>query len=199
MDLDVVVKYLKSRYGYVITTIVAHSRGANVAMWYLCINEAAADVNCFVNVAARYRMRIDYERFYPGLTKSFETLGYHDLKTIVAKEPKTIRIHPHEIEAMSNWDTSFVWDEFPHHIHVLTIHGIQDARVPVYDGVLYSRAFGNRSPGTHSLCLIEDADHGFTRSGNREKVIDNILKWCETVQSGECKTGVWETGVRPKL
>ena len=56
MDLGVVVKYLKSRYSYVITTIVAHSRGANVAMWYLCINEAAADVNCFVNVAGRYRM-----------------------------------------------------------------------------------------------------------------------------------------------
>ena len=32
-----------------------------------------------------------------------------------------------------------------------------------YDAVLYSRALGNRSPGTHNLCLIEDADHNFSR------------------------------------
>ena len=31
--------------------------------------------------------------------------------------------------------------------------------------MLYSRALGIRSPGTHNLCLIEDADHSFTRPG----------------------------------
>ena len=36
-----------------------------------------------------------------------------------------------------------------------------------YDAILYSRALGNRSPGTHNLCLIEDADHNFTRPGVR--------------------------------
>ena len=51
-----VVKYLKSRYGYVITTIVAHSRGVNVAMRHLCVNKATVDVNCFVNIAGGYRM-----------------------------------------------------------------------------------------------------------------------------------------------
>ena len=57
VDLGVVVKYLKSRYSYTITTIIAHSKGANVAMRYLCtINEATADINCFVNVSGRYRM-----------------------------------------------------------------------------------------------------------------------------------------------
>jgi hypothetical protein len=34
---------------------------------------------------------------------------------------------------------------------------------------------------------------------NRETVVETILKWYEAVQKGECKTGVWETGVRPRL
>ena len=36
-----------------------------------------------------------------------------------------------------------------------------------YEAVIYSRAFGSRSPGTHNLCLIEDADHNFTHPGVR--------------------------------
>lgn len=31
-----------------------------------------------------------------------------------------------------------------------------------YDAVIYSRALGARTPGTHSLHLIEEADHNFT-------------------------------------
>lgn len=31
-----------------------------------------------------------------------------------------------------------------------------------YDAVIYSRALGARSPGTHNLHLVDDADHNFT-------------------------------------
>ena len=56
MDLDVVVKYLKSKYGYAVTMIISHSRASNGAMRYLCTDEeVAASVKCFVNVAGRYR------------------------------------------------------------------------------------------------------------------------------------------------
>jgi len=166
--MNVVVKYLESKYGYVVTLIISHSKGAKVTMRYLCTyQEVAAKVRCFVNVAGRYRMRVDHEKLFPGINKSFETLGYYDHQATIAREPKTFRIFPRNVEAFRNWDTSVVWDKFPHHIHVLTIHGIQDPRIPVYDAVLYSRAFGSRSPGTHNLCLIEDADHNFTRPGVR--------------------------------
>ena len=56
MDIDVVVKYLKSTYGYVIIMVVSHSRGSMVSMRYLCTHEDAADVMYFVNVSGRYRM-----------------------------------------------------------------------------------------------------------------------------------------------
>jgi len=200
VDVDVVVKHLESKYGYVVTTMVSHSKASMVTMRYSCTYaEAAANVKYFVNVSGRYRMRVDHDRLYPGLDNSFKTLGYHEFQATVAREPRTLRIYPQQVEDFCSWDTSIVWDSFPHHIHALTIHGIQDLRIPVYDAVLYSRALGIRSPGTHNLCLIEDADHNFTRTGNRETVVDTILGWYETVQKGECKTGVWETGVRPRL
>jgi len=56
LDIDVVVKYLKSTYGYVVTMVVSHSRGSMVSMRYLCTYEDAADVVFFVNVSGRYRM-----------------------------------------------------------------------------------------------------------------------------------------------
>jgi len=200
IDIDVVVKHLESKYGYVVTMIVSHSRGSGAAMRYLCTHdEVAANVRWFVNVSGRYRMRVDHEKLYPGLGNSFKTLGYYEFQATIAREPRTIRIYPHQVENYRSWDTSIVWDRFPIHTHVLTIHGIQDPEVPVYDAVLYSRALGLRSPGTHNLCLIEDADHNFTRPGNREMVVDTILGWYETVKKGGCKTGVWETGVRPRL
>jgi len=66
------------------------------------------------------------EKVYPGLYKSFETLGYHEFKTTIAREPKTIRVYPQDVENSDNWDTSIVWDRFPHHVHILTIHGMLD-------------------------------------------------------------------------
>ena len=57
VDLDVVVKYLRSKYGYAVTMIISHSKASNVAMRYLCSHEeVAANVKCFVNVAGRCRM-----------------------------------------------------------------------------------------------------------------------------------------------
>ena len=57
VDVDVVVKHLKSKYGYVVTMMISHSRGSTVTMGYLCTHEEAAkNVKYFVNVSARYRM-----------------------------------------------------------------------------------------------------------------------------------------------
>jgi hypothetical protein len=65
VDLDVVAKHLKSKYGYVVTTMISHSKASMVTMRYLCTHEeVAADVKCFVNVAGRYRMVSPISLFY---------------------------------------------------------------------------------------------------------------------------------------
>lgn len=66
-----------------------------------------------------------------------------------------------------------------------------------YDAVIYARALGSRSSGTHNLHFMEDADHNFTQ--HRDEVVEVILKWWDKLQSGQLKSGVWETGVRGKL
>jgi len=95
------------------------------------------------------------------------------------------------------WDTSFVWDRFPPAVNVLTLHGLADQTVPSYDALIYARALGTRSPGTHTLHLVEDADHNFT--GRQDEVVDTILEWWEAQRNDLKTSGVWMTGVRGKL
>jgi hypothetical protein len=54
---------------------------------------------------------------------------------------------------------------------------------------MYAQVLGTRLPGTHSLHLIEEADHNFT--GRPEEVNDAILSWWDALEQGDLKTGVW--------
>ena len=96
---------------------------------------------------------------------------------------------------------------------MLTLHGLKDAVVPPYDAFIYARIYGARSPGTHTLRYVEEADHNFT--GVRisvkqcvlksvftpypqmpEEVVEPVLEWLSQQERGELKTGVWHTGVK---
>ncbi len=54
------VEYLTKTYGYVVDTLVGHSRGSVVSMLWLCKHRdgAAKHVTRYVNVAGRYRMEV---------------------------------------------------------------------------------------------------------------------------------------------
>lgn len=58
VDLSTVVEYLKATYGYVIDFVVGHSRGSLVGMRWICTSEDGKKISAFVNVSARYRMRV---------------------------------------------------------------------------------------------------------------------------------------------
>jgi len=66
-----------------------------------------------------------------------------------------------------------------------------------YDALIYARALSSRSPGTHTLHLMEDGDHNFT--GRRDDVVDAILQWWDVRHRGEIKTGIWVEGIKGKL
>jgi len=198
-DLAAVVQYLQIAYGYVITTIVGHSRGSIVGMRWLCTAPEARNVTTFVNASGRYRMKKILESAAAKVwQEGFAANGYYDWTTTVARKPVTTRIHPTDLEKFVSWDTSLVWDKFPANIHVLTIHGLSDNTVPPYDALIYARALSTRSPGTHTLNMVEDADHNFT--GRQDQVVDYILEWWDLYKRGELKSsGLWMTGVRGKL
>jgi len=62
--------------------------------------------------------------------EEWDTKGYYEWKLTVARRPVVQRIYPHDLEEFSRWDTSMVWDSFPAHIDVLTVHGLADKIVP---------------------------------------------------------------------
>lgn len=195
-DLATVVAFLRKNHGYEIDMIVGHSRGSVVGMHWLCTSEEGKRVTAMVNVSGRYRMHRIYDRM-DTYKEAFDTTGYYEWKVTVARQPVIERVYPKDLKEFASWDTSIVWDNFPSTINVLTIHGLVDEVVPVYDALIYARAFGSRTPGTHVLHLMEDAGHNF--SGRQDEVVDVILEWLEGHHSGALVTGVLRTGVRGRL
>lgn len=195
-DLVTVVAFLRGNYGYEIDMIVGHSRGSVVGMHWLCTSEEGKHVTAVVNVSGRYRMHRIYDQM-STYKEAFDAMGYYEWKVSVARKQILQRVYPKDLEEFASWDTGIVWDNFPPMINVLTVHGLADDVVPVYDAVIYARAFGSRAPGTHVLHLMEDADHNFT--GRQDEVVDVILEWLEGHHSGALVTGVLRTGVRGRL
>ncbi|KAF8192177.1 ectomycorrhiza-regulated esterase [Pholiota molesta] len=199
VDLQAVVDYLKQTYGYVIELLVGHSRGSVVAFRWLATTGDGRKVGAFVNASGRYRMaKITESPAGTVWREHFAKHGFYTWNVTVARQKIVAKITPEDLQTFVNWDTSFVWDQFPPAIDVLTLHGLSDKTVPPFDALIYARALGNRSPGTHTLHLMEDADHNFT--GRQDDVVDAILQWWEQRERGEIsKTGIWVGDIKGKL
>nr|VWP01728.1 CBFD_NFYB_HMF domain-containing protein [Ganoderma boninense] len=198
MDLEVVVEYLKREYGYVVDMLVGHSRGSITALMWLCKHNdrEAKTVTRFVNVSGRYRMEKIYDvmRLYQ---EQFDRQGFAEYRATVARKPFVAQVRKEDYEAFASIDTSIAWTQFPAHIDVLSLHGLRDTVVPPYDAFIYARAYGSRTPGTHTLRYVEEADHNFT--GMPEEVVDTVVEWMAQQERNELITGVWQTGLKNKL
>ncbi|KAF7971281.1 hypothetical protein HWV62_21528 [Athelia sp. TMB] len=181
VDLEVVVAYLKCKFGYKIDLLVGHSRGSVVAQYWICKTEDGRRVSDRMSVWG----------------PEIEAKGYYEWKATVARKPVIGRIYPEGVRDFAAWDTSFIWNEYPAQVDVLSVHGTLDQVVPVYDSILHARALSNRSPGTHTLHLVEDADHNFT--GRQDEIVDTILEWWATHQEKRLKSGIWHEGIQGKL
>ncbi|KAH6907977.1 ectomycorrhiza-regulated esterase [Coprinopsis sp. MPI-PUGE-AT-0042] len=185
-DLQAVVDYLKVEYEYVVDLVVGHSRGSVIGFRWVATSEDGKNTAAFVNVSGRYRMEKIVEseagqRWVEGFAKQ----GYYEWNVTVARQPILARITPNDLKEFIAWDTSFVWNDFPQHTDVLTVHGLQDHTVPPYDAVIYTKALSNRHPGTATLHFIENGDHNFT--GRKEEVVEAILQWLDQRQKGKVK------------
>jgi len=196
VDLEIVVAYLKRKFSYKIDLVVGHSRGAVVAQYWICKTEDGRRVSGMVNASGRYRMKRIYDRMSTW-SPEIEANGYYEWKAVVARKPVVGRVYPDQLADFAAWDTSFIWTEYPAQVDVLSVHGTQDQVVPVYDSVLHARALSDRSPGTHTLHLVEDADHNFT--GRQDEIVDTILEWWAMHQEKRLKSGIWHEGVQVKL
>ena len=60
----------------------------------------------------------------------YEATGYHEIRATVARKVVVEKIYPRDLEEFAAFDTSLVWDMFPAHVDVLTLHGLADETVP---------------------------------------------------------------------
>jgi len=67
----------------------------------------------------------------------FAKQGYSTWNVTVAKRQISAKITPDDLQKFVDWDTSFVFEEFPCTTDVLTIHGLSDATVPPYVAFLF--------------------------------------------------------------
>ncbi|VDB90279.1 unnamed protein product [Peniophora sp. CBMAI 1063] len=196
-DLRVVVRHLRETYGYVVDLVVGHSRGSVVGMLWLCTSEEGRDVGGFVNVSGRYRMdRVLHDHHYKRYKPDFDSKGHFEWEVTVARQKVIGHITEAEMHEFASIDTSVVWSRFPAKTDALTIHGLADTVVPVFDATIYARALGAGREGTHSLCLVEDGDHNLT--GHNDEVVGVILDWWKQHEARALKSGIWGTGVRPE-
>jgi len=196
-DLTAVATYLSTHYGYVVDLLVGHSRGVVDAFQWICTTEQGKSVRGFINISGRYRMAKIYDNLTPTERQILETQGSYTAKAIVARKPFECSVSYADLAQFSSVDTSLVWDRFPRHTHVLTMHGLRDRVVPPFDATIYARALGARQPGTHNLFYVEEADHNFT--GLSDLVVGTVLDWIQQLERDQLKTGVWQTGIRGKL
>ncbi|EJF63394.1 ectomycorrhiza-regulated esterase [Dichomitus squalens] len=197
-DLEIVVAYLQKEYGYVIDMLVGHSRGSVVSLLWICKHRDgdAKTVRRYVNVSGRYRMTKVYDDMNAN-KEQLERQGFIERRATVARKPFVARITKEDYDSFASVDTSIAWTQFPASIDVLTLHGLRDAVVPPYDAFIFGRIYGARSPGTHTLRYVEEADHNFT--GMPDEVNDTILEWMAQQERNELTTGLWHTGLRNKL
>jgi len=194
-DLKTVSDHLVGR-GYVITLAIGHSRGSFMGFKWLCSTSRGRQLKGYVNVAGRYKMDRLLETNGPQMA-AWKEKGYYERHAVVARRKVVTRIYPEDFYGFTSWKNDFIWTECPSQTHILTIHGIQDQVVPVYDAIIWADATAHRNPGTHNLHLIEKGDHNLV--GAHEEVVQVILEWLKDLENGSLTSGIWKTPFRPRL
>ncbi|KAK0490098.1 Alpha/Beta hydrolase protein [Armillaria luteobubalina] len=165
LDLRIITDYLKAHFGYQIDLVIGHSRGAVLAVRWLCTSEDGKKVSGFVIVSATYRMKdILVSQSSKIVLKSIADKGFHLLNRRTFTHTFKEKLYREDFVDYAAFDNSLVDYLFPQTIDVLIIQGLEDKGVPVYNAVLYAKALSKRSPGTCSLHLMEHADHTYTDS-----------------------------------
>ncbi|PBK64065.1 ectomycorrhiza-regulated esterase [Armillaria solidipes] len=195
LDLRIVTDYLKAHFGYQIDLVIGHSRGAVLAVRWLCTSEDGKKVSGFVIVSATYLSKSSKIAL-----KNMADKGFHLLNRRTFTRTFKEKIYQEDFVDYATFDNSFVDHMFPQATDVLIIHGLKDKGVPVYNAVLYAKALSKRSPGTHSLHFMEHADHTYT--GQHAEVVQTIVDWWDSHLKGRLWTGIWmgpERNVKGKL
>ncbi|CAO3597780.1 unnamed protein product [Absidia cylindrospora] len=121
-----------------------------------------------INCSGRYKMNDNQiYKNRPEIGASLDKQGYFDWSVKQRDRITKIQVTRQDVDKFTSWDNSYV-KNMPLTTCVLTVHGINDSIVPVYNAAMYANAIPN-----HTLALLPDADHNF--KGHFEDIVKTIV------------------------
>ncbi|KAI8096809.1 protein-tyrosine phosphatase-like protein [Halteromyces radiatus] len=164
-DIDTVASYFRKE-GYEIFGVIGHSRGAVACLKYTSNCETA--IPHVINLSGRYKMNDNQiYKNRPEIGAALDKDGYFNWEVKQRDRIVQIQVTKEDVDKFCSWDNSYV-KNMPLSTCVLTVHGINDNIVPVYNAAMYANAIPN-----HTLVLLPDADHNF--KGHFEEVVKTIV------------------------
>ncbi|KAI8799323.1 tyrosine phosphatase family-domain-containing protein [Cladochytrium replicatum] len=170
-DLNLVIDVLIHR-GWRIFAIVAHSRGAPIT--FRCLFKRPYICRFFVNVAGRFNSSTGFTALHSGVREAIEKQGYYEqIDTLKNGASKTVRLTAKTEELWKQWDIENIpqFKLLPRTLPILTIHGTDDALVPVADAADFASNLPNSA-----LHIIRGGDHFFMNE-HANVVIRTTIDW----------------------
>uniref|UniRef100_A0A2N9EPN9 Serine aminopeptidase S33 domain-containing protein n=1 Tax=Fagus sylvatica TaxID=28930 RepID=A0A2N9EPN9_FAGSY len=151
-DLHAVIQYF-SGANHVISAIVGHSKGGNVALLY---SSKYHDIHTVVNLSCLYGLNRGLEE---QLGKDFMQRIKEDGFIDVMNKTGSVEYRVTEESLLERLNTNMhdACLQIDKQCRVLTVHGSADEINPVQDALEFAKIISN-----HKLHVIEGADHGYT-------------------------------------
>ncbi|CAO3597786.1 unnamed protein product [Absidia cylindrospora] len=160
-DIATVATHFENE-GYEVYGIIGHSRGAIACLKYA--STCRKPIPHVINCSGRYKMT---DKKCPETDALLDKHGYFDWPVKQRDGITSIQVTREDVDKFTGWDNSHV-KNMPLTTCVLTVHGINDKNVPVYNAAMYANAIPN-----HTLALLPDTDHNFT--GHHQDVVKTIV------------------------
>ena len=172
-DIQAAVAAMRAR-GYAVHALLGHSMGGNCVLLH---SSAHPDIPNVVNISGRYAMTRGLP-FGPEQLASLQQQGWFDWKPRGALVD-SVRVTQETINERLSLDMDCARrigssrDELGHYrVRVLTVHGNNDAQVPVQDAHQYAELISN-----HTLRTLDDCDHNYTTPQAKLMLVTTVCEW----------------------
>ncbi|KAH6804689.1 alpha/beta-Hydrolases superfamily protein [Perilla frutescens var. frutescens] len=179
-DLRAVVEHFQAKERRIVA-IIGHSKGGNAVLLYA---SRYNDIQTIVNIAGRFNLRRGIEgRLGKDFEEKIKQHGFIDVKNRRGKTE--YRVTEKSLMDRLETDTRAACQTIPQSCRVLTVHATLDEMVPVEDATEFAKFIPN-----HSLCIVEGADHEFTKHQSElNSIVLSFVKAClhkHEVSSSPC-------------
>ena len=179
-DIHYAVTTMRAR-GYAVHALVGHSMGGNCVLLYAASHH---DIPNIVNINGRYQMT----RGLPFGPEQLTALQQHGWFAWTPRGATldSVRVTQETINERLSLDMDCVRrialkdDNGHYRVRVLTVHGNNDAVVPVQDAHQYAELINN-----HTLRTLDDCDHNYSTQQAKLMLVTTVCEWMSREAAGD--------------